>query len=177
MADLRGSSAPRRVSTGRGGKIVGAIIVVAAVVALGAWSFQAGMWNAPKQTERVASSDLPSPPALPAQPLMKPTTAPPDVTPPTLDTPAQTPPKAAVKTARVAPNKRAIERAPTPAPAAAVQPSPETNNATTNAPAQTVPPQSALTPPPAQTTTEPPQTTPDQSTPDQSQQPSTPQQP
>jgi hypothetical protein len=69
MSDLRGNAAPGHVEFGVTGKIVGAIIVLAALGAVGAYIYE----TRPKQPHQVVSlNELPSPtlprPA-PAQPL------------------------------------------------------------------------------------------------------------
>ncbi len=172
--DMRGAAAPIESDTGSTGKIIAALAIGAVVVGLGAYTYATGMWTAPQQNERVASNDLPAPPALPQQPAMTPTTAPPDVTPPVLDTPVQKAPEAPqIKTARV------ISSKPVSKPAAENVPKSQTQMTTpvppamdsSNIPSSTLPPQSALTPAPSATDQTETQTAPD-TTPEQ-----TPQQP
>jgi hypothetical protein len=72
MSDLRGNNTPPEMSLGSTGKIVGALIVVLAVGAAGAYSYKTGVWTLPPR-QKVADSQLPSPspPALPTAPAQK----------------------------------------------------------------------------------------------------------
>lgn len=63
MSDLRGNSAPLEVKFGAAGKIVGAIVVLIGVCAIGAYVYQTSPSH-PKQA--VSASDLPSPVLPPA---------------------------------------------------------------------------------------------------------------
>lgn len=59
MSDLRGTNTPEEMGIGNIGKIIAAIIVVLAIGAAGAYTYEMGMWKMPHQI--VASNELPSP--------------------------------------------------------------------------------------------------------------------
>ena len=73
MSDIRGSNAPGEITIGNMGKIVGAVIVIAAFAAAGLYSYKAGTWTQPPP-QKVSDSQLPSPtaPVLLTTPAPKP---------------------------------------------------------------------------------------------------------
>lgn len=61
MTDLRGSSAPEKVSFGSTGKIVSLIVVVAGVTAMAAYGYATGQFNVHKPAHAmVSNSELPT---------------------------------------------------------------------------------------------------------------------
>lgn len=76
MSDLRKIHVSEETGAGKRGKVIGAAIVAVAICALGVYTYQAGMWNAPSGQAGPAL-DLPSP--TPPQPRIEARTAAPGV--------------------------------------------------------------------------------------------------
>jgi hypothetical protein len=62
MSDLRGTNAPDKMNFGVAGKIVGAVVIVAAIAGAGVYTYQSGMWTPHHKVQPVVSNyQLPSP--------------------------------------------------------------------------------------------------------------------
>jgi hypothetical protein len=73
MDNLRGINT--QVETGNAGKIIGALVVALAIGAVGAYTYETGMWkSSPRQI--VPNRDLPSPGLPSAVPTLVPPAAP-----------------------------------------------------------------------------------------------------
>jgi hypothetical protein len=59
MDDLRGDKPETR--NGSSGKILAAFVVAGMIAAIGAYTFETGMWNSPPKQQVVADKDLPRP--------------------------------------------------------------------------------------------------------------------
>ncbi len=68
MSDLRGYKPD--METGSAGKIIGALVVALVIGAVGAYTYEMGIWKSPPR-QVVASKDLPSP-TPPWQPAPQP---------------------------------------------------------------------------------------------------------